>query len=129
MAFKVVRFGSERRNGEGLRIGTVRRPPRGVKKEEYGERNYFDIWLPELAPSAELVAWANAEPHSAKRRATLERQYRSEMKTPTTKHLIQLLANLSINTDFAIGCYCEVENQCHRSILKQLLIEQGGQIA
>jgi uncharacterized protein YeaO (DUF488 family) len=126
MSFKVVRFGTERAKGEGLRIGTVRRPPRGVRKDQYGELNYFDTWLPELSPSADLVSWANATPLGPQRLSNLRRKYRAQMKSPANKHLIQLLATLSHKVDFSIGCYCPVESQCHRSILKELLIEQGA---
>ena len=126
MAIRVVRLGFARQKGEGLRLGTVRRPPRGVHKKDYSRLGYYDVWLPELAPSAELVSWANSEPHSAARRAKLERRYKAEMKRPETQHLIKLLASLSENSDFSIGCYCEVESQCHRSVLKELLIEQGA---
>ena len=129
MAVHVVRIGSTRKKGEGLRLGTVRRPPRGVRKIDHSRLNYYDVWLPELAPSTELVSWANSEPHSAARRARLERRYRAEMKRPETQRLIKLLAALSETSDFSIGCYCEVESQCHRSVLKQLLIEQGAKFA
>ena len=126
MAMRVVRLGKPRHRGEGLRIGTVRRPPRGVRKEEYSKRDYFDLWLPELAPSAPLVSFALSQPFTPKRWTTYERRYRQEMLKPAAQHLIQLLAALSKHTNFSIGCYCEDENHCHRSILKRLLTDQGA---
>ncbi len=129
MAFRVVRLGSARQFEEGLRIGTVRRPPRGVRKQDYAARNYFDVWLPELAPSAPLVSWALSQPFTAVRWANYVRRYKSEMSKPATKRLIGLLAALSARTDFSVGCYCVDESHCHRSILKELLIGQGAQVA
>jgi uncharacterized protein YeaO (DUF488 family) len=111
-----------------LRIGTVRRPPRGVRKEDYAARDYFDVWLPELAPIAPLVSWALSEPFSPKRWAAYERRYRREMRQPAAKRLIGLLAALSSQTNFSVGCYCENETRCHRSLLKELLIEQGAEV-
>jgi uncharacterized protein YeaO (DUF488 family) len=111
-----------------LRIGTVRRPPRGVRKEDYAARDYFDVWLPELAPIAPLVSWALSEPFSPKRWAAYERRYRREMRQPAAKRLIALLAVLSSQTNFSVGCYCENETRCHRSLLKELLIEQGAEV-
>jgi uncharacterized protein YeaO (DUF488 family) len=128
MSIRVVRLGTPRRSGEGLRIGTVRRPPRGVRKENYASRNYFDVWLPELAPSAPLVSLALSEPFTPKRWALYERRYMQEMRRPAAKRLIGLLAALSSRTNFSIGCYCEDETRCHRSLLKQLLIEQGAKV-
>ena len=128
MSIRVVRLGTPRRSGEGLRIGTVRRPPRGVRKENYASRNYFDVWLPELAPSAPLVSLALSEPFTPKRWALYERRYMQEMRQPAAKRLIGLLAALSSRTNFSIGCYCEDETRCHRSLLKQLLIEQGAKV-
>jgi uncharacterized protein YeaO (DUF488 family) len=111
-----------------LRIGTVRRPPRGVKKEDYSKRNYYDVWLPELAPTAPLVSWALSQPFTPERWATYERKYRSEMAKPGPQRLIELLAALSRQTNFSIGCYCENENYCHRSILSQLLKACGAEL-
>ena len=128
MSVRVVRLGTPRDPDEGLRIGTVRRPPRGVRKEDYAARNYFDVWLPELAPSAPLVSWALAEPFSPKRWAAYERRYRREMRQPAAKRLIALLAALSSQTNFSVGCYCEDETRCHRSLLKDLLFEQGAEV-
>ena len=128
MSIRVVRLGTRRVSGEGLRLGTVRRPPRGVRKEDYAARNYFDVWLPELAPSAPLVSWALSEPFTPRRWAVYERGYRREMKKPAARRLIALLAALSSRTNFSVGCYCADENQCHRSLLKKLLFERGASI-
>jgi uncharacterized protein YeaO (DUF488 family) len=128
MSIRVVRLGTARDPAEGLRIGTVRRPPRGVRKEDYAARNYFDVWLPELAPSAPLVSWALSEPFTPQRWAVYERRYRREMGKPAAKRLIALLAALSPHTNFSVGCYCDDKTQCHRSLLKKLLIEQGAQV-
>jgi uncharacterized protein YeaO (DUF488 family) len=125
---QVVRLGTPRRKGEGLRIGTARRPPRGVKKQDYARLDYYDVWLPELAPSQALVSWALLRPLDQKRWARFERDYRREMKAPEAQRLLELLAGLSRQTNFSVGCYCEDERRCHRSILKKLLIEQGGKI-
>jgi uncharacterized protein YeaO (DUF488 family) len=122
MAFRVVRLGTPRNAGEGLRLGTVRRPPRGVPKSAYAAQDYFDVWLPELAPSAQLFAWVRSKPLTAARWAAFARRYRQEMRQPTAQRLIELLAALSADTNFSVGCYCEDESRCHRSILR-LLIE------
>jgi uncharacterized protein YeaO (DUF488 family) len=126
MPFHVVRLGTPRNPDEGLRVGTVRRPPRGVRKEDYAARDYFDVWLPELAPTAPLVSWLLSEPVTPERWATFERRYRQEMREPAAQRLLALLAALSAQTSFSVGCYCEDETHCHRSILKRLLLEQGA---
>ena len=128
MAVRVVRLGSPRTPGEGIRLGTVRRPPRGVRKNEYATRDYFDVWLPDLAPSAPLVKWALSEPFTPSRWTSYARRYRAEMRAPAAQRLVALLAALSATADFAVGCYCEDETRCHRSLLKELLIEQGAQV-
>jgi uncharacterized protein YeaO (DUF488 family) len=128
MAIRIVRLGTPRDPEEGLRIGTIRRPPRGVRKEDYAARDYYDTWLPELAPSAELVSWALSEPFTPKRWAAFERRYRQEMRKPAAQRLVALLAALSSQTNFSVGCYCEDKTHCHRSLLKRLLIEQGAKI-
>jgi uncharacterized protein YeaO (DUF488 family) len=128
MAIRIVRLGTPREAEEGLRIGTVRRPPRGVRKADYARRNFFDVWLPELAPSAPLVSWALSEPFTSARWATYARKYRVEMRQPTAQPLLALLVNLSSQTNFSVGCYCEDETRCHRSLLKDLLIKQGAKI-
>lgn len=128
MAVRIVRLGTPRHAEEGLRIGTVRRPPRGVRKEDYAERDYFDVWLTELAPSAPLVSWALSEPFTPARWAAYERGYRREMRQPAPQRLIRLLAAMSLQTSFSVGCYCEDESQCHRRLLKELLLEHGAQL-
>jgi uncharacterized protein YeaO (DUF488 family) len=128
MAIRVVRLGTPRTTGEGLRIGTVRRPPRGVPKSEYAPRNFYDAWLPELAPSDALVKQAQT---AADERAwrSFERRYRAEMKRPEAARLLDLLAALSREADFSVGCYCEDETRCHRSVLRALLKEHGATLA
>jgi uncharacterized protein YeaO (DUF488 family) len=129
MAIRIVRFGTPRQPGEGPRLGTVRRPPRGVRKEDWSRRDYFDLWLPELAPSAPAVSWALAEPWTDERWARYARVYRGEMAEPAATRLIGLLALLSKSTDFAVGCYCENETRCHRALLRGLLIDAGATMA
>jgi uncharacterized protein YeaO (DUF488 family) len=128
MSVRIVRLGTPRDRDEGLRIGTVRRPPRGVRKADYAARNYFDVWLPELAPSAPLVALALSKPFTPQRWAVYRRRYRREMLKPAAQRLIALLAALSSQTNFSVGCYCENETRCHRSLLKELLIERGAKV-
>jgi uncharacterized protein YeaO (DUF488 family) len=128
MSIRVVRLGSPRDPEEGLRLGTVRRPPRGVKKEDYAARDFFDVWMPELAPRADLVSWALSEPFTPARWSRYEKAYRSQMKEPPARRLISLLAALSHQTDFSIGCYCADETKCHRSILRSLLKDVGASL-
>jgi len=127
MAVRVVRLGSPRTRGEGLRVGTVRRPPRGVSKEEHASRDFYDVWLPELAPAEALVKQARAASDQRAWRS-FARRYRSEMKRPEAARLLGLLAALSRQTDFSVGCYCEDEARCHRSVLKELLSEHGANV-
>lgn len=129
MAIRIVRLGTDRGANEGLRIGTVRRPPRGVRKADYAGRDYFDLWLPDLAPSAPLVSWALSEAFTPKRWAAYERRYLREIRQPAAQRLIGLLAAMSTRTDFSIGCYCEDESRCHRSLLRKLLLDHGATIA
>lgn len=129
MAILVVRLGSARDPREGLRIGTVRRPPRGVRKADFGVRDYFDVWLPELAPSAQLVSWALADPWTDARWRRYVRSYLSEMKEPSARHLIATLAALSATTSFSVGCYCENADRCHRSLLGDLLRGAGADVS
>ena len=129
MAIRILRLGTPRAEGEGLRLGTVRRPPRGVRKEEFARRDWFDVWLPELSPSAELFAFATAAPWTAARWATFARRYRKEMAAPPARRLLELLAALSKSTALAVGCYCEDESRCHRSLLRELLVEHGARLA
>jgi uncharacterized protein YeaO (DUF488 family) len=129
MAIRVVRLGSPRDPAEGPRLGTVRRPPRGVPKAEYSTRDYFDLWFPDLAPSASLAGYAHAQPFTEARWNTFARRYRAEMARPPARRLISLLAVLSPGTNLSVGCYCEDEHRCHRSILRQLLVEAGAAVA
>jgi uncharacterized protein YeaO (DUF488 family) len=129
LALRVVRLGSARQRGEGLRIGAARRPPRGVRKSDYARRNFYDAWLPELAPSQKWVSWALAQPWTDARWRKYARNYRREMREPRAERLIELLAALSHRTSLSIGCYCEDEQRCHRSLLRQLLAEKGAKLA
>ena len=128
MAVHIVRLGSPRLPGEGLRIGTVRHPPRGVPKSEYAERGFYDDWFPNLAPSAEAVK-ATRGAATDKEWAAFARRHRAEMATPENRRTLDLLAALSHGTDFAVGCYCEDEARCHRSLLREMLAERGAKIA
>jgi uncharacterized protein YeaO (DUF488 family) len=128
VAIRIVRLGSPRAPEEGLRLGTVRRPPRGVKKADFAKRDYYDLWLPALAPSQALVGAAQSKPWTDARWARFARDYRREMSRPDAKQLIELLARMSHHASFSVGCYCENEERCHRSVLKTLLEEQGATI-
>jgi uncharacterized protein YeaO (DUF488 family) len=128
MSIRIVRLGSPRAPGEGTRIGTVRRPPRGVPKSEFAKRDFYDVWFPNLAPSAETVKQAQ-QAASAQEWKAFERRYRREMAAPDAKHDLELLAALSHSADFSVGCYCEDESRCHRSVLRELLAEQGADLA
>lgn len=127
MAIRIVRLGTPRVPGEGVRLGTVRRPPRGVPKTEFASRDYYDVWLPDLAPSEALV---KAGQHAGNERQwqTFLKRYRAEMKRPPAARLLDLLAAFSHDAAFAVGCYCENEARCHRSVLKALLEEHGARI-
>jgi uncharacterized protein YeaO (DUF488 family) len=127
MAIRVVRLGSERDEGEGTRIGTVRRPPRGVPKKEFATQNWYDVWFPNLAPSPEVMKFGQ-EATTPGQWALFTKKYRAEMATPENSHILELLAALSRHTDFSVGCYCEDESHCHRSILRALLIEKGAEV-
>ena len=129
MALRVVRLGEPRQSREGLRVGTVRRPPRGVRKEEFAARDYYDVWLPELSPASDIVSWALSEPWTDKRWARFSRAYRKQMSTPESRHLIELLAAMSHESNLSVGCYCEDESRCHRSVLRELLAEAGATMA
>jgi len=126
MPVTAVQLGSPRRAGEGLRLGTVRRPPRGIRKAEYASRDYYDVWLPELAPSEALRSWAMSRPWTSERWNTFARRYRAEMAAPATARLLALLRALAETTSFSIGCYCDDESRCHRSILLDLLRSGGA---
>lgn len=128
MSAHLVRLGTPRLPGEGIRIGTVRRPPRGVPKAEFSTRDWYDVWFPNLAPSVETMKLGQ-EAGSATEWAVFVKRYQAEMATPSARHDLALLAVLSRTTDFSVGCYCEHEERCHRSILKQLLLEAGARFA
>jgi uncharacterized protein YeaO (DUF488 family) len=128
MAVRIVRLGGPRVRGEGTRIGTVRHPPRGVPKNRHAADNWYDVWLPELAPSRQLVTLAQGAETPAQW-AAFVRRFRAEMAAPEKVHLLRTLALLSREADFSVGCYCADEKQCHRSVLRALLEEQGATIA
>jgi uncharacterized protein YeaO (DUF488 family) len=130
MSVRIVRLGSPRHPGEGLRIGTVRRPPRGVPRDEYTSRDIYDVWLPTLAPSEALLKDARAALAEGGEKAwkAFVRRYRAEMKSPDARALLDVLAALSHQSDFAVGCYCADESRCHRSVLRELLAERGARI-
>lgn len=128
MALRVVRLGSRRAKGEGLRIGTVRRPPRGVPKSEFAARDFYDVWFPLLAPSVEAMKLGQAAETPAQW-AAFRRKYRAEMAAPEASHALELLAALSRTADVSVGCYCEDESRCHRSVLRELLAEKGARFA
>jgi uncharacterized protein YeaO (DUF488 family) len=129
MPIRIVRLGTPRAGDEGPRLGTVRRPPRGVPKEKFAALDYYDAWLPNLAPSAELMQWARAEAiHSDKGWAAFARRYRAEMAAAASTHVLDALAALSHGANFSVGCYCEDARRCHRSVLRTLLAERGAAI-
>lgn len=125
MAVRIVRLGAPRLPDEGLRIGTVRRPPRGVPKSEFAARDFYDVWLPQLAPSLEVMAQVRSASSSAEFDRAIN-LYRKEMAVPDNSHLLEVLAALSKSTNFSVGCYCENESHCHRSVLRQLLQDRGA---
>lgn len=127
MSIRIVRLGSSRAAGEGLRIGTVRRPPRGVPKSEFASRDYYDVWLPNLSPSPQLVKAGQASGDDGSW-AVFRRRFRSEMAEPEAGRVLDLLAALSHRTDFSLGCYCEDEERCHRSVLRELLADRGASL-
>lgn len=128
MSVRIVRLGSPRLPDEGLRIGTVRRPPRGVPKSEYATQNWYDVWFPNLAPSAETVKLAQDAATETDWKVFV-RRYRAEMNTPDNAHALDLLAALSRTTNLSVGCYCADESRCHRSVLRALLREHGADLA
>ena len=127
MAVRIVRLGAPRARGEGLRIGTVRFPPRGVPKSEHARQDWYDVWLPDLAPSREAVRAALAGT-TERAWAAFARRYRAEMAAPEKSRVLDLLAALSHQTSFSVGCYCADEARCHRSVLRELLAERGARI-
>lgn len=127
MSVRLVRLGTPRVPREGTRIGTVRRPPRGVPKAQFSTQNWYDVWFPNLAPSVETMKLGQEAVSSAQWSA-FTRKYKAEMAAPGARHDLELLAVLSHTSDFSVGCYCEHEDRCHRSILKQLLVENGAKV-
>jgi uncharacterized protein YeaO (DUF488 family) len=127
VAIRIVQLGSPRAAGEGLRLGTVRRPPRGVPKADFAKRDYYDTWLPQLSPSAELVALGLAASDDRQWKA-FTRKFEAEMKQADASRLLDLLAALSHQTSLALGCYCDDESRCHRSVLRRLLAQRGAEI-
>ena len=127
MSVRSVRLGTPRIPGEGTRVGTVRRPPRGVPKAQFAKQNWYDVWFPNLAPSV-VTMKLGLKAKSPAEWSIFKRRYKAELAAPGAKHDLALLATLSHETNFAVGCYCEDENHCHRSILRQLLIENGGKV-
>lgn len=127
MSIRIVRLGTKRNSKEGLRIGTVRRPPRGVPKSEFSSRNWYDVWLPNLAPSQELMKLGQAV-ETDREWETFVKKYRAEMADPDRSRILNLLAALSHSTNFSVGCYCEDESRCHRSVLRELLVERGASL-
>ena len=127
MTIRIVRLGKPRIDGEGLRIGTVRRPPRGVPASRYASDDWYDVWYPELSPSPELVSFALST-RTDKEWAAFVKRFRKEMAAPAARHALDLLAALSHRTNISIGCYCEEENRCHRSVLRDLLEARGATI-
>lgn len=128
MAVRVVRLGSPRHKTEGIRFGTVRRPPRGVKKERYAKDDWYDVWLPNLAPSPQLIASVRRTDDEAAWRR-FARRYEAEMARPDASRLLDALAALSHQTNFSVGCYCENEERCHRSVLRRILKKHGASVA
>jgi uncharacterized protein YeaO (DUF488 family) len=128
MAAQIVRLGSERSPDEGLRIGTVRRPPRGVPKSEFASQNWYDVWFPNLAPSDAAIALAQRAT-TPKQWQAFARKYRAEMAVPENRRTLDLLAALSHHANFSVGCYCEEESRCHRSLLRELLVARGARVA
>jgi len=127
VAIKIVRLGSPREPHEGLRIGTVRRPPRGVRKDDYASKDFFDVWFPNLSPSAELIKDAKAA-DTERSWSVFKKRFRAEMSRPDASKELDVLAALSHQTNMSLGCYCENEARCHRSVLRELLIERGAKL-
>ena len=129
MTLRIVRLGSPRHPDEGLRVGTVRRPPRGVAKDQYAALDFYDVWFPNLAPSEELLRWARGETLDERRWKTFARRYQAEMNTPENRRVLDLVAVLSQQANLSVGCYCADEARCHRSLLRELLAKRGARIA
>lgn len=127
MSIRIIRLGSPREKGEGLRVGTVRRPPRGVPKSDFAKRDFYDVWLPNLAPSLELMKQGQSAQGEASW-SVFKKKFRSEMNAPDAGKILDLFAALSHQTNVSLGCYCEDENRCHRSVLRELLMERGASL-
>jgi uncharacterized protein YeaO (DUF488 family) len=127
MSIFIVQLGTPRKHGEGLRLGTVRRPPRGVMKADFARLDYYDVWFPNLSPSAELVKEAQQAPNE-RALAAFKRKFKREMSEPDRSRELDVLAALSSHTNFSLGCYCEDESHCHRSVLRELLAERGADV-
>ena len=127
MAIRIVRLGTPRAPGEGPRLGTVRRPPRGVRKEDYASGDWYDVWYPNLSPSADTVKMALGA-NADREWAAFVKRFRTEMAKPDASRTLDVLAKLSHTADFSLGCYCEREERCHRSVLRELLVERGAKI-
>jgi len=127
MTVRIVRLGTPRHRDEGIRLGTVRRPPRGVPKSQYASGNWYDVWFPNLAPSVATMKMGLAAATDAQRRAFF-RKYRAEMAKPDSARTLDVLAALSHVANFSVGCYCESEARCHRSVLRTLLAERGADV-
>ncbi len=128
MSIRIVRLGSPRDAGEGTRLGTVRRPPRGVPKSEFARLNFYDVWFPVLAPSLPTMKLGLAAKDDARQWAAFARRFAAEMKEPAASHSLDLLAALSHDANFSLGCYCEDEARCHRSLLRQMLKARGAKL-
>jgi uncharacterized protein YeaO (DUF488 family) len=128
MSIRIVRLGSPRAAGEGLRIGTVRRPPRGVPKSEFAKRDFYDVWFPNLSPREELLKEGRSADDD-KSWSVFKKKFRTQMREPEASKVLDLLAALSHQTNMSLGCYCEDENRCHRSVLRELLMERGADLA
>jgi uncharacterized protein YeaO (DUF488 family) len=128
MSVRIVRLGSPRSAREGLRIGTVRRPPRGVPAKKFASQNWYDVWFPELSPSAALVKRALSA-HTAAEWAAFVQRFKREMAAPAPRRMLDVLAALSRSANFSVGCYCEREDRCHRSVLRELFLARGAKLA
>jgi uncharacterized protein YeaO (DUF488 family) len=129
MPVRIVRLGTPRAPDEGTRLGTVRRPPRGVRREEFATRDYYDVWVPDLAPSSEVVSSALGASWTDARWAKFARVYRREMAKPVPRRLIAMLAAMSHTGNFSVGCYCADETRCHRTLLREMLVAAGAIVA
>jgi uncharacterized protein YeaO (DUF488 family) len=127
MSIRIIRLGSPREKGEGLRVGTVRRPPRGVPKSDYAKRDFYDVWLPNLSPSPEVMKQGQSSQDEASW-SLFKKKFRAEMNGPDASKILDLLAALSHQTNMSLGCYCEDESRCHRSVLREMLKERGASL-